>query len=147
MDRKSQFEHEISVKDILARHKSALADILNSQFGVADATMESFFNTVPMLFCIADMDGYLVTFNDRWEKELGYAQEELRTTKFIEFVHPDDRERTNEMYSDIMAGKECINWKNRYKKKFGGWVNIHWFCRLTRNNKFIMCTAFTDDER
>ena len=46
------------------------------------------------LLCTADFDGYLVRLNGAWEETLGWTPEELMSRPFLEFVHPDDRERT-----------------------------------------------------
>ena len=48
------------------------------------------------LFCTANLDGYLVELHGPWTKTLGWTEAELRSKPFVEFVHPDDRERTRD---------------------------------------------------
>ena len=46
------------------------------------------------LLCTADARGYFISLNAAWENVLGWSREELTGRPFIEFVHPDDVERT-----------------------------------------------------
>ncbi|MDQ6751381.1 MAG: ATP-binding protein [Actinomycetota bacterium] len=42
----------------------------------------------------ADFDGYIRHANPAWEQVLGWTMVELRSRPYVDFVHPDDRERT-----------------------------------------------------
>ena len=46
----------------------------------------------PALLGVAGSDGYLRRFNPTFEV-IGYSREELLSRPWIEFAHPDDRER------------------------------------------------------
>ena len=41
-----------------------------------------------------DSDGYFTSLNAAWERILGWSREELMARPFIDFVHPDDVERS-----------------------------------------------------
>jgi len=46
------------------------------------------------LICTASFDGYFVELNPAWSEVLGYELHELTRRPFVEFIHPDDLERT-----------------------------------------------------
>ncbi len=46
------------------------------------------------LLGLVGFDGYLKLVNPAWESVLGWTTEELLERPYLEFVHPDDRERT-----------------------------------------------------
>ncbi|HAJ57461.1 MAG TPA: hypothetical protein DCL35_06800 [Candidatus Omnitrophica bacterium] len=70
-------------------------------------------------FCIAGFDGYFKTLNPQWSKVLGWSETELTTKPFIEFVHPEDREKTNDMCKSLAARKDAMAFENRYLCKDG----------------------------
>ena len=46
------------------------------------------------MLCCLGFDGQFRRLNPAWERTLGFSMEEFGGRPFIEFVHPDDRERT-----------------------------------------------------
>ena len=52
----------------------------------------------------ATFDGYIKHANPAWEDVLGWTATELRSRPYIEFVHPDDRERTLAQASALARG-------------------------------------------
>src|SRR5690349_14921093 len=85
----------------------------------ADERARRFFELSRDMLCTANMDGYLVELNDAWTAQLGYSADELRAAPFIEFVHPDDRERTEAEAAALFEGTETLKFENRYRAKDG----------------------------
>jgi diguanylate cyclase (GGDEF)-like protein/PAS domain S-box-containing protein len=81
------------------------------------------FNLSRDMICIAGFDGYFKRVNPAFERILGFAEEELLDKPFIDFVHPDDRERTEEEAAAIGAGRGAVQFRNRYFDKSG---RVHW---------------------
>ncbi len=46
------------------------------------------------LISTASFDGHFVDVNPAWKKVFGFELEELTSRPFVEFIHPDDLERT-----------------------------------------------------
>jgi PAS domain S-box-containing protein len=90
--------------------------------------LSMFFDLAIDMFSIADITtGKLVTVNSRWQSCTGWTPEELTSKPFIEFVHPDDVEKTNAHFVEMIEGGiESHDFQNRYAKKDGGWLLLSW---------------------
>ena len=54
------------------------------------------------LFCLAGFDGRFHRVNEAWSRTLGWSVEDLTSTPFMDFVHPDDRETTLAAFGDLL---------------------------------------------
>jgi PAS domain S-box-containing protein len=93
---------------------------------VAEEELNQFFNVTLDLLCIANIDGYFLRLNPAWKKILGYTREELMANRFLEFVHPDDLDRTREVVSTLSSQQEVISFENRYRCKDGTYRWLEW---------------------
>lgn len=93
------------------------------------------------LLCTATFDGYFTHLNGSWEDVLGWTREELMSRPFIEFVHPDDRERTLANAAGLVTGQYTINLRNRYRHKNGDWRWIEWSSRADPERGLIHAAA------
>jgi len=84
-----------------------------------------FHHSIDML-CIAGFDGYFKVLNPAWEKTLGWSNEELLSKPWIDFVHPDDVETTNNVKSTLVDGQEIYQFENRYYCKDGSLKWLAW---------------------
>jgi PAS domain S-box-containing protein len=87
---------------------------------------DAFFDVAIDMLCLLDFDGYFRRLNPAWEKTLGYTLEELMSRPFIEFVHPDDRERTLRQNAEVRAGGKALSFENRYICKDGSSRWLRW---------------------
>lgn len=78
------------------------------------------------MLCQLGFDGYFKRLNPAWERALGFTIEELESRPFIEFVHPDDRERTLEQNTRVRAGGQALGFENRYLCKDGSYRWLLW---------------------
>jgi PAS domain S-box-containing protein len=92
----------------------------------ASEDLDRFFKLSLDMFCIATFDGYFIRVNPAWQMILGYTDEEMRASPFIDFVHPDDCEVTTETMSALMTGERVIDFENRYRAKDGSYKRLQW---------------------
>jgi len=78
------------------------------------------------MVCTAGFDGIFRKVNATWTETLGWSEEELCSRPFVEFVHPDDRERTERESAALAQGGVTVDFTNRYATKDGGWRWIDW---------------------
>lgn len=75
------------------------------------------------MICIAGFDGYFKRVNRAFEETLGYSQRELLGRPFVDFVHPEDRERTLAETAALGEGGGTVQFQNRYLDREGA---VHW---------------------
>lgn len=89
-------------------------------------TEDRFFDASIDLLCFLAFDGRFKRVNPAWERTLGFSADELTSRPFIEFVHPDDRERTIAQNALVRAGGQAIAFENRYLCKDGSYRWLLW---------------------
>lgn len=87
---------------------------------------DRFFELSIDLLCQLDFNGYFRRLNPAWERTLGFTVDELTSRPFIEFVHPDDRERTLAQNKDVRAGGRALGFENRYRCRDGSYRWFRW---------------------
>jgi PAS domain S-box-containing protein len=90
----------------------------------ADDDRDRLFKEAADLFVIAGFDGYFRLLNPAWEQALGYALDEIEAKPVLELVHPDDREATRKIWSEMGHAEEALRFENRYRRRDG---EYRWF--------------------
>ena len=110
-------ELELTIELALARHDASRE---------ADRLEDRFFAVSIDMLCCLDFSGYFRRLNPAWERTLGFSREELMSRPFIEFVHPDDRERTLRQNGEVRAGGQALAFENRYRCRDGSYRWFRW---------------------
>ena len=94
------------------------------------AQVGRFFELSIDLLAIAGYDGRYVRLNGAWEATLGWSKDLLLSKSYIEFVHPEDRDRTRQEARRIVESSgDCIRFENRYRCLDGSHRWLHWTAR------------------
>jgi PAS domain S-box-containing protein len=114
-----------------------------------DVSEERFFAVSIDMLCFLDFNGYFKRLNPAWERTLGFTIDELRSRPFIEFVHPDDRERTLNQNREVRGGGQALGFENRYLCKDGSYRWFLWNAASDANARVIYSVArdITDRKR
>ena len=106
-----------------------------------EAERERFFVLSRDLLCIVDAKGCFKRINPSWEHTLGYSSEELMSRPVLDFVHPDDLERTRAERARLAAGHEMVGFENRYLCKDGSYRWLRWNARITSDEHLVYASA------
>jgi PAS domain S-box-containing protein len=93
------------------------------------------------MLCTAGFDGVFRELNAAWTTTLGWSRDELRSRPYVEFVHPDDRERTERETAGLSRGGITVDFVNRYATKDGGWRWIDWKSMAVAEDELIYASA------
>jgi len=97
------------------------------------------------LLCTSDRSGRYTSLNAAWEAVLGWSREELMARPFIDFVHPDDVERTERESGRIIeVDHELLAFENRFRTRAGGWRWLRWNARTDGETWFAIAFDVTE---
>ena len=102
---------------------------------------DRFFEISIDLLCFLDFNGHFKRLNPAWERTLGWSRAELLSRPFIEFVHPDDRERTLRQNASVRAGGQALGFENRYLCKDGSYRWFLWNAAPDSEGQMIYSVA------
>ena len=74
----------------------------------------------------AGFDGYLKLHNPAWNRMLGYDDQELATTPYIDLIHPDDQAAARAVIDRMASGGTTIEFVCRIRRRDGMWRHILW---------------------
>jgi len=105
------------------RVEEALSKSEHSYRSVVENVKEIIFST--------DADGLWLFLNKSWEEVTGFSVDESVGQLFLNYVHPDDRQRNMELFEPLISRKKdhCRH-RVRYLTKEGGFRWVEVFARL-----------------
>ena len=113
--------------------------------------LSNIFNMSLDMICIADMETATFTrVNPAFTEILGYSEEELLSQPFLNFIHPDDVDPTNQVVAEqLKKGKVVVAFENRYRHKEGGYRWLRWVSRPDPETGTIYAVAhdITDQKK
>ena len=91
-----------------------------------ELTVSNFIEKTPDLVCIAHRNGFFKKVNQAVIDKLGYSEPELMSVPISTFIHPEDKQSTALRRSELLRGKNLLNFQNRYVTKAGSTVWLEW---------------------
>jgi PAS domain S-box-containing protein len=124
--------YAISIEDITARKEM--------QYEAQRAN--TLFETIQEPAIIATFDGYFSKVNPAFCKLLGYTEEELLSTPYLNFIAPEDRIFTIAGNPRFLNRKPAsINSENIYLTRNGERIILNWIAVPDYENKLLYATA------
>lgn len=93
----------------------------------SEERLRTTYQFAPVGIAEADLEGRLISANERFCSQLGYTPAELLGRRTSDFTHPDDVEKSRADFSRLTAGEiEFYSAEKRYLHKQGGvvWVAL-----------------------
>jgi len=143
------FEHEnVALLDELAANVSFALEGIEAERmrqRVADE-LDRFFALSLDMLCISDLEGYIQRLNPAWEKTLGFSAAEMCSRRWVDFVHPEDRQLVVEAHSRLRSGTEVHHLELRFLTKTGSYrcLVVSATPELERDAVFAAVTDITD---
>ncbi len=100
-----------------------------------------FFNTSTDLMGIAGQDGIFKKVNQAFVATLGYPEAELLSKPYLEFIHPDDHQRTLAEVSSRLERGYTLDFENRFLCKDGSVRWLSWSAIVDYDENLIYATA------
>jgi len=97
--------------------------------------------------CVVDREGRFRFVSAAGERIFGYAPDEMVGRPVLDFVHPDDRERTLGAIHEILGGEPKHHFENRYLRKDGSTAHIMWSARWSEDDEVRIAVARDVTER
>ena len=99
------------------------------------------FNYSIDMFCIAGFDGYFKQLNPAWEKHLGWKIDEMLKRPWLDYIHPDDIEKTKKVDQRLRNDEAVYFSENRYLCKDGSYRWLSWNSFPLKEKDLIFCVA------
>ncbi|MEV6349755.1 ATP-binding protein [Actinoplanes sp. NPDC051851] len=110
--------------------------------------LDHFFTVSRDLMCIASIDGFFKRVNPALENLLGYSAQELLGRPFIEFVHPDDVDRTIMLVHRFKQGpSSTTDFENRYLARDGSYRWLNWNATVDSDGAIYAVARDTTERR
>ncbi len=104
-------------------------------------SLENFFKLSLDMFFIAGFDGYFKQMNPMCEKILGYTTKEFFSQRWIDFIHPEDKQSTLEQLQKLTTGTDTSSFENRYRCKDGSYKWLLWNVSACQDEQLIYAVA------
>lgn len=102
---------------------------------------ENFIDLLLDAVCVVDRDGYVRYVSAASERVFGYQPEEMVGRLILDFVHPEDRDRTQQAVKEILQGELKPSFENRYVRKDGSVAQIMWSARWSEEEQIRVAVA------
>lgn len=103
--------------------------------------LQSFFQSSPDLIAIVSKDTKFIYANKIWEKKLGYSLKYILGRSYLEFIYPEDLERSKKEEEDLTQRKSAQNFVNRYICKSGELLPLEWRATYDEDTKCFYCVV------
>ncbi len=103
---------------------------------------EQIFKLSHDMICIVGTDGYFKRVNPAFTEVLGWSEQELLATRYVNFVHPDDVEASRLELQRMQARKDqTVHFYRRYRTKNGDYRLLQWVANRTPFSDIIYAIA------
>ncbi|MFK3736986.1 response regulator [Massilia sp. TN1-12] len=116
---------EAALRDSEANFR-ALSATLEQQVSVRTAERDRIWRLSKDIMLVADFDARLVAVNPAFSAALGWREQDVVGTSFLDLVHPDDVQATLQQVGTLSGGGHVYRFENRYRRKDGSYCTLAW---------------------
>jgi PAS domain S-box-containing protein len=115
---------------------SRLKYLLDRRTGLMELSLEP--------LCIIDLSGNFESVNAALVRLLGWTDQEIDGRRLLDFVHPDDRSRTEAAMQNASNSDSVVEIEIRFQSKGGEWRWLRWRISLTGSGEPWLTAAARD---
>ena len=134
------------LSQVLADREAAIEDEIEQRTR-AERERDQLFDLGLDMLCVAGFDGYFKQLNPAWQKTLGWTPAELMGRPYVDFIHPDDLEKTYREAEGLALGGVTVDFENRYRTQEGAYVWLSWRATAILDDELIYAAARDISER
>lgn len=116
---------------------SGAARSASSNNTTPEVELAQFFDIALDLLCIITTDGEFRHVNQTFQTVLGYEENELKNSRFLELVHPEDQGATESTLQELLTGRPVIDMENRLRAQNGDYRWLQWRSKLNEGGDLI----------
>lgn len=106
--------------------------------------LDSFSEYVDLLLdaiCAVDEDSRIIYVSNGSHRVFGYLPDELIGKRMLDFLHPEDHDKTEQSINSVMQDKQILDFENRYIRKDGQVVHLLWSTSWSDQHKMRLGVA------
>ncbi len=117
----------ISLANIKLEKEIRERKVADENLQASEENLKNTFDLSPSLICKTNIhSASFVEVNSAVTRILGYSAEEFKSRPLLDFIHPDDKQRTADIVAEQLKGKEVAFFENRYLCSDGSYKWIAW---------------------
>lgn len=106
------------------------------------------FDISPGIICVADANtGFFISCNQAVKSILGFSITEFLSKPFVEFIHPDDKQKTVDEITKQLKGNSVAHFENRYQCKNKSFKWLAWQATKADKDGLVHAVATDITER
>ena len=109
--------------------------------------IESFFFENENPLCVCDTSGKFLLANNRWQYLFGYSLEDLKNRRFIDLIHPFDKELVKTELDELTFQKKASIFKSYFLHKEEFYHCVEWRIQLQHNWIYIGAREIYEEEK
>lgn len=103
--------------------------------------LKNFFELSPNFMCIIDSDGFFERVNETFLTQLDFTRDNFFSCKYLDFVHPEDRDVTQSNIEFIKSNSVSAVFNNRFMHSNGDYLHLQWHTSADPVSGMIYATA------
>lgn len=93
------------------------------------------------LLATGSVHGQLTRVNPAWERTLGHSPQTMYSKRFLDFVHPEDREATIVQMRGLADGGQTLGFRNRLLASDGSYRWLEWSASALGDDDVVHAVA------
>jgi len=163
----SRFKHKngtwrwLNIKEIIFKRKNGKVieifgiagditerKIAEEKFKEVQSNLKNTFDISPSIISKASLvTGHFIEVNAALTRILGFTTKEFMSKPLVEFIHPEDRQRTFDEIEQKLKGNTTVYFENRYLCKDGSYKWMSWHSSAPDKNGIVTAIGSDIDDK